>query len=244
MNPFVQPAQPLIPPAVSSLVSRIPVQNNPPLPVSSSSASLLAQVVQPQQQQPMVLLTTQPSLGYTTPYVTTTNGSVIIGPVPGLSYPYGTTVIGTSSNAFGYGVPLGQTIIGANNRYYDGSGIDKNPNARYETAKEMRYKFLDTWLFDDYPKIIRKLIVQNGGVRVASAEEEKKNDVNSNSEKDLEAISDFIGDEILTINKTLKVLDRFITKNGIKFYDIPHNEKYVKKSLARHVEKKIKEMQK
>ena len=140
-------------------------------------------------------------------------------------------------------MPFGQTIVGVNNRY-DGSGIGENPNARYETAKDMRFKFLDTWLFDDYPNIVRKLIVRDGRVRVASAEEEKNNDVNLNSEKDLEAISDFIGDEILTVNKTLKVLDRMVVKNGIKFYDIPHNEKYVKKSFGRHVEKKLKKMQK
>jgi len=202
--------------------------------------------------QPNALLTTQPSLGITTPFVTTVNNGVVIGPRPtwpGMPQAYGAS-IGSYVSGYQYPgyVPIGRTIISAGNPYYyDDSGIGDNPLAQYDISKEIRLEFLDSWLYEDrYSNILRKLIVQNGKVIVASVEEEKKNDISKDSEKDLLAKSDFIGDEILSIGKVQKLLTRLVIKNNIKFYDIPHshNKKYVKKTIAEYVVDKIKEMQK
>jgi hypothetical protein len=70
------------------------------------------------------------------------------------------------------------------------------------------------------------------------------NDISKDSVEDLEKKSDFIGSEILTLSKNFKLLNAFVMKNNLKWYDLPHNEHYVRKEQAKYVEKKLDEMMK
>jgi len=126
--------------------------------------------------------------------------------------------------------------------YYD-SGVGDNPFTQHEINRELRYKFLDKYLHEDYPDILRMLKVSNGVVKVLSSSEAEKNDISKDTESILEDKVDYIGSKILTSSKNKKILNSITNKNaGIKYYDLPHNAYYVKKEQAKYVKKKLKEM--
>jgi hypothetical protein len=136
------------------------------------------------------------------------------------------------------------TIFQPSSAFYYDSGIGENPIAQHETNEDLRYEFLDKWIYDDFPEILRMLKVQGDTVKVLSASEAKNNDISKDSEKDLEKKSDFIGSEILTLSKSRKVLQAFVDKHShIKWYDLPHNKHYVKKEQGKYVKRKLEEMQ-
>jgi hypothetical protein len=129
--------------------------------------------------------------------------------------------------------------------YYYDSGIGENPIARHETNVDLRYKFLDKWLYrDEHQNILKMLKVDGKTVKVLSKSESEKNDISKDTESDLERKSDFIGMEILTLEKNRKILDTLCRKNSLKYYDLPHNEKYVVRAQSRYVKSKLEEMQK
>jgi len=128
--------------------------------------------------------------------------------------------------------------------YYYDSGIGENALAQYETNTDLRYKFLDKWLYDDFPDILRMLKVEDNSVRVLSKEEAEKNDISKDSESDLEKKSNFIAREILTISKNKKILDALVRKNKLRYYDLPHAKFFVRKAQGKYVMKKLEKMRK
>lgn len=135
--------------------------------------------------------------------------------------------------------------VNSQGMYYYDSGIGENPLARHETNVDMRYKFLDKWLYnEEHQDLLKMLKVDGRSVKVLSKNESEKNDISKDSAAELEAKSDFIGDEILTLKKNRKILDAICRKNTLKYYDLPHNEKYVYRAQGRYVKSKLEEMQK
>lgn len=136
------------------------------------------------------------------------------------------------------GVPYltnGRTVV------YD-SGIGENPLARMDTINYFRYKFLDKWLYHHSSDLLKSLKVSNGNVVVIKSQDEiKNNDVTKDSEKVLMQKGDFIGDNILTKRKVEKILDTIVFENGMKWYDLPHNEEVVKRALGKYVKRKLAE---
>lgn len=130
--------------------------------------------------------------------------------------------------------------------YYYDSGIGVNPLARHETNIDMRYKFLDKWLYNESNQDILKMLkVEGNSVKVLSKSDAENNDISKDSEDDLYKKSDFIGNEILTLGKNGKILDAICRKNPhLKYYDLPHNNKYVARQQAKYIKNKLKEMQK
>lgn len=127
--------------------------------------------------------------------------------------------------------------------YYDyDTGIGENPLAQHETNQDLRYLFLDRWLYDDHPEILRMLKVQGNTVKVLSKEETEKNDISSDSESDLEKKSDFIGTNILTLGKNRKIMSEIIRKNNVKWYMLEHMRSYVSKQQGKYVKRKLEEM--
>lgn len=126
---------------------------------------------------------------------------------------------------------------------YD-SGIGESDLATHEINHYLRYKFLDKWIFTDFSNILKLLEVKNGNVIVVSADEAAKNDIAKDSEKNLIKKTDYIGNEILTLSKNLKILKSLIKKTKMKFYDLPHNERAVKKTQAKYIKKKLNELYK
>lgn len=137
---------------------------------------------------------------------------------------------------------VGFTSLRPLGTYYYDSGLGDSPLSRYEVNKDIRYKFLDKWLYEDFPDILRMLKVEGGNVIVLSKDEAEKNDISKASESDLEKMSDFIGHTILTFRKNRKILDAFCNKNNISNFDLHNNLHYVKKAQGKYVLKKLGEM--
>lgn len=134
--------------------------------------------------------------------------------------------------------------IGLQYPYYYDTGIGDNPLAQHETNVDLRYLFLDKWLYDDHPEILRMLKVSGNSVTVLSQSESEKNDISSDSESDLEKKSDFIGSNILTLSKNKKIMSEIIRKNNVKWYMLEHMRSYVSKQQGKYVKKKLEEMRK
>jgi hypothetical protein len=133
-------------------------------------------------------------------------------------------------------------VMQPSSAYFYDSGIGDNPLAQHETNYNLRYKFLDTWLHEDYQDILRMLKVENNHVRVLSSDDAKNNDISKDDESVFEKKSDFIGNEILSISKNSKILHSLVKKNNMKYYDLPHNEHFVKKAQAKYIKNKLKDM--
>ncbi len=128
--------------------------------------------------------------------------------------------------------------------YYYDTGIGENPLAQHETNQDLRYLFLDKWLYDDHSEILRMLKVEGNLVKVLSQSEAEKNNISSDSESDLEKKSDFIGSNILTLSKNKKIMNEIIRKNNVKWYMLEHMRSYVSKQQGKYVKKKLEEMRK
>lgn len=179
----------------------------------------------------MSILTALPVLSNVTTSLVDSITTPILTPAPILSTPY----VGVYPSVITY--PYNTNIA-----YYD-SGIGDNPYAQYEINKELRYKFLDKYLHEDYPDILRMLKSTNGNITILSTSETEKNDISKDTDDILEDKIDFIGSKILTYAKNQKILNTIVNKNaGIKFYDLPHNTYYVKKEQAKYVKKKLRQM--
>ncbi len=144
-------------------------------------------------------------------------------------------------NSYG---PSYRSSYGPSQAYYYDSGIGENTLAQEDTNKDLRYRFLDKWLYQDFPNILRMLKVEGDYVKVVSRDEAKENDIGKDSESVLKKKSDYIAREILTMGKNRKILSAILAKNiHMKWYDLPHSKSYVKKSQGKYVEKKLQEMQ-
>lgn len=155
-----------------------------------------------------------------------------------------TPIIPNTKKSVIYSNPYGKVTImpQQNNSYYYDSIAD-NPIAKHTINADLRYKFLDKWLYSS-SKILRMLKVDNGNVRVLSVIESEKNDISKDSEDDLLKKSDFIGDRILSFSKNSKILDAICRKNNLRYYDLPHNERYVRHEQEKYVKRKLSNMQK
>lgn len=139
--------------------------------------------------------------------------------------------------------PRISSVYRPSNLFYYDSGIGENPLAQHETNSDLRYKFLDEWLYEDFPEILRMLKIEGNSVKVVSKSEVDNNDISKDSDTDLEKKSDFIGYEILTLRKNKKILDAICQKNNLKYYDLHSNKYLVRKEQGRYVLKHLKAMQ-
>jgi hypothetical protein len=155
--------------------------------------------------------------------------------------PGSVTGLCSTTNTFYPGIGISSIFQPTTAFYYD-SGIGENLLAQHETNVDLRYKFLDKWLYEYFPDILRMLRVQNGSVKVVARDEAKNNDISKDSEQDLEKKSDFIGQEILSLSKNKKILSKLVEKNNLKWYDLEHNEHFVRKAQGKYVIHKLEEM--
>lgn len=116
-----------------------------------------------------------------------------------------------------------------------------NEYAHIQISKAMKKAFLHDYLHEDYPEILDKLKVVNGKVKVASARDKVKKDTKETLKKKVK----FIGSEILTNPKNMKLLRAITKKNKhIRFSDLPANRDLVASTQAKYVKRRIKEMRK
>jgi hypothetical protein len=155
-------------------------------------------------------------------------------PYPGNSYP-GAPFPNVPVNLY---ARAGLTTVFRPEGYYYDSGISSNPIARHDINKDIRHRFLDKWLYSDYPNILRMMRVNDkGNVEILSKEDSKNNDISKDSAKVHQIKSDYIGYNILTYEKNMKIMSAFCQKNNIPFFDLPLNHRYIRHEQGKYVKK-------
>ena len=121
------------------------------------------------------------------------------------------------------------------------TGVNDSYVVQRDVTKYLRYKTLDKWLYSEFPSVLKYLVVDKDNVRLVKNESERDNNkVSSNSVSELEAKSDYIGENILTEEAMREVLIRIMRELGIKWYDLPHREDLVMDVVEKYIEKKLK----
>lgn len=121
------------------------------------------------------------------------------------------------------------------------TGVNDSYIVQRDVTKYLRYKTLDKWLYSEFPSVLKYLVVDKDNVRLVKNESERDNNkVSSNSVSELEAKSDYIGENILTEEAMREVLIRIMRELGIKWYDLPHREDLVMDVVEKYIEKKLK----
>lgn len=125
------------------------------------------------------------------------------------------------------------------------TGMEDNYNVQRDITKYLLYKTLDKWIFNEFPSVLKYLVVEKDSIRIVKNETEKENnDISKNSSAENEMKVDWIENNIFGEEEMKGVLKRIIIELGIKFYDLPHREnivmevveKYLKKKLRKHME--------
>ena len=121
------------------------------------------------------------------------------------------------------------------------TGINDNYIVQRDVTRSIMFKALDVWLYDDFPNILKYLIVEKSGdVRVVKNDQEKENNkVSSDSRSDLEKKSDYIGEHILTETTMREILIRIMRETGLKWYELPYREHLLKDVLEKYIKKKL-----
>ena len=99
----------------------------------------------------------------------------------------------------------------------------------------------DKWIYTEFPSVLKYLVVDKDNVRLVKNESERDNNkVSSNNVSELEAKSDYIGENILTEEAMREVLIRIMRELGVKWYDLPYRENLVMDVVEKYIEKKLK----
>ena len=122
--------------------------------------------------------------------------------------------------------------------------VGETPYARDQINMYIRSKFLDKWIYDNYPELFAYLRIENEKCVVISRESARKNDISKDTQKELKQKIEFIRNNILTISKSNKILTAFSKKNNVPFFEIPHQKEYIKKAIAKYVKLKLKQFRK
>jgi len=139
--------------------------------------------------------------------------------------------------------PIGPVLYNIPNRYIVDvdTGMNDNYIVQRDVTLSIMYKALDKWLYDDFPNVLKYLVVDKGHVRVVKSMQEKENNkVSNDSVSDLERKSDYIGDNILTERSTRDILIRIMRELGLKWYELPHREQLLKDVIEKYIKKKLK----
>jgi len=189
---------------------------------------------------------------FNTPYSSTTVLSpltpVTLSPLPPVTTAVTQSVI-VNNDPLTVVTPIGPVLYNVGGPRYlvdIDTGMNDNYIVQRDVTRGIMYKTLDKWLYDDFPNVLKYLVVEkDGNVRLVKSEQEKENNkVSSNTVSELEAKSDYIGENILTENSMREILMRIMRETGLKWYELPHREqllkdvieKYLKKKLRKHLE--------
>jgi len=153
-----------------------------------------------------------------------------------------TQSIVTNNNPLTVVTPVGPVITTLRPSYIVDidTGMDNNYYVQRDVTKYLLYKTLDKWIFDEFPSVLKYLVVEKDSVRVVKNEAEKeKNDLSKNSSKENEMKSDWIEQHILGEDEMKEVLRRIMIELGIKFYELPHREALVMEVVGKYLKKKL-----
>ena len=186
---------------------------------------------------------------FNTPYSSTTVLSpltpITLSPLPPITTAVTQSVI-VNNDPFTVVTPIGPILhnLVSGPRYLVDvdTGINDNYIVQRDVTLSIMYKALDKWLYNDFPNVLKYLIVdKSGDVRVVKSKQEKDNNkVSSDSVDDLESKSDYIGENILTERSIRDILIRIMRELGLKWYELPHREQLLKDVIEKYIKKKLK----
>lgn len=148
----------------------------------------------------------------------------------------------TNNNPLTVVTPVGPVITTLRPSYIVDidTGMEDNYYVQRDITRYLLYKTLDKWIFDEFPSILKYLVVEKDSVRVVKNEAEKeKNDLSKNSSKENEMKADWIERHILGEDEMKEVLKRIMNELGIKFYELPHREGLVMEVVEKYLKKKL-----
>lgn len=183
---------------------------------------------------------------FNTPFSSTTVLSpltpVTLSPLPPITTAVTQSVI-VNNDPLTVVTPIGPVLYNVGGPRYlvdIDTGINDNYIVQRDVTRAIMYKVLDKWLYDDFPNILKYLVVEKDAVRLVKSEQEKENNkVSSNTVSELEAKSDYIGDNILTESAMREILVRIMRETGLKWYELPHREQLLKDVVEKYLKKKL-----
>lgn len=99
------------------------------------------------------------------------------------------------------------------------TGLNDSYIVQQDVTKYFMYKTLDKWIYTEFPSVLKYLTYKDGKVGlVKKVDDKESNDVSKDSEKALEAKSDFIEKHILSESKTRAVLIRIMSELRLKWF--------------------------
>lgn len=148
----------------------------------------------------------------------------------------------TNTNPLTVVTPIGPVITTLRPSYVVDidTGMDNNYYVQRDITKYLLYKTLDKWIFNEFPSVLKYLVVENNTVKLVKNEAEKdKNDISKNTAKENELKVDWIEENILGEEEMKEVLKKIMYELGIKFYDLPHRESLVMEVVEKYIKKKL-----
>jgi hypothetical protein len=120
---------------------------------------------------------------------------------------------------------------------------NENPLTQKQMTQWLRLRILDKWLYSDEMSYILKYLKVSGNsvTFVANEKEMNENDVEKDTEDDVEKKADLIEKVFLDLDTMRKILVKIIETLGFRWYNLASHEKIVVETVARHLRHELKE---
>jgi hypothetical protein len=157
------------------------------------------------------------------------------------SIPTITQSVVTSTNPLTIVTPIGPVLHTRPSYLVDiDTGMDDNYYVQRDVTKYLLYKTLDKWIFNEFPSVLKYLVVDKDSIKLVKNEAEKeKNEISKNTAKENEMKSDWIEENILGETEMKDILKRIMNELGLKWYELPHRESLVRDVVEKYIKKKL-----
>lgn len=116
--------------------------------------------------------------------------------------------------------------------------VGDNYFAQKQIHMDLYKKFFKKWLLKYYSDYLGYLKFANDKISIINTNEEYNKNKNA-SASEIEQKIDYIKENILTKEKTKKILSKIVKKKKMKWYNLPYNEKMVRKIFSKYLKKKL-----
>ena len=137
-------------------------------------------------------------------------------------------------------IPSPAPIITNNVVEYD--NLNNDPTLIKKVTKYFFEKTMNSWLYSDFEDLLLYLVVDKDKVKVISNKKELEKNKRDNKMKTIEMKINFIADNIMTKYDMKSFLKKYSLKSGLDLWKLKENKTYVKKSLYKKIESKLKKL--
>jgi hypothetical protein len=121
------------------------------------------------------------------------------------------------------------------------TNLNADPQVRSRMAKNLYYKLLDKWLYDDLSDALNYFKVKDGKVKpISSMKEYSSKTVEKDSIDTIEKKIDYIEANVFSSSDMRRLLTEYVTETGTNWYDLLKHTTYIKKITKNTLLKKIK----